>query len=331
MKHAVFTALVVLCVGAFLGSARQEGPPAKALSRPPSPRASPSIATSPTSPADTPAKGWICICPRREGPAADHQHPRRRVPDGQQGNGRAAGLPRPGLRRGLDQLPPEPARRLPRPDRGLQGRRPLAARQRRRVRPRPESLCRLGRLGRRAPGRHARHDRRREGVRRRREPRPSPAACRRWWTTSVRRTSCRWTRIACPTASVHDPADSPESQLIGGAIQENKEKAAKANPITYVTEDAPPFLICHGDADPLVPHHQSVLLEAALKKAGVPVTFYTVKGAGHGRFNDPKVPELTKEFLAKHRGPEVAPPPRPGLRPRRERSRSASSRRRWAR
>lgn len=97
---------------------------------------------------------------------------------------------------------------------------------------------------------------------------------------------------------VHDTADSPESQLVGGPIQQNKEKVAKANPITYVTKNAPPFLICHGDADPMVPHHQSELLAAALKKAGVPVTFYTVKGAGHGRFNDPNVPRLTREFLA---------------------------------
>ncbi|MCL4180410.1 MAG: alpha-L-fucosidase [Verrucomicrobia bacterium] len=103
-----------------------------------------------------------------------------------------------------------------------------------------------------------------------------------------------------PNGQLHDPADSPESELIGGAIQENQEKAARANPITYVTAGDPPFLICHGDQDPLVPHHQSELLEAALKQAGVPVTFYTVKGAGHGRFNDPKVPELTREFLAKH-------------------------------
>jgi acetyl esterase/lipase len=99
---------------------------------------------------------------------------------------------------------------------------------------------------------------------------------------------------------VHDSADSPESLLIGRPIQENKELTSRANPITYVTPGDPPFLICHGDADPLVPHHQSDLLEAALKKAGVPVTFYTVKGAGHGRFNDSRVPELTREFLAAH-------------------------------
>jgi len=103
-----------------------------------------------------------------------------------------------------------------------------------------------------------------------------------------------------PDGQVHNTPDSPESQLIGGPIQENKEKVAKANPITYVTKDDAPFLIIHGDVDPLVPHHQSEILEAALKKAGVPVSFYTVKGAGHGGFKDPNVPKLTKKFFDKH-------------------------------
>ena len=103
-----------------------------------------------------------------------------------------------------------------------------------------------------------------------------------------------------PDGMVHDAADSPGSLLIGGPIQKRPAETAQANPITYVTPDDPPFLICHGDRDPLVPHHQSQLLEAALKQAGVPVTFYTVQGAGHGGFKDPKVPELTREFLAQH-------------------------------
>lgn len=106
-----------------------------------------------------------------------------------------------------------------------------------------------------------------------------------------------------PNGQLHDPADSPESLLVGGAIRENKDKTARANPITYVTKEDPPFLICHGDADPLVPHHQSELLAAALQAAGVPVNFYTVKGAGHGRFNDPKVVELTEEFLGRQLKP----------------------------
>jgi acetyl esterase/lipase len=102
-----------------------------------------------------------------------------------------------------------------------------------------------------------------------------------------------------PGGQVHDGADSPESRLVGGAIQQNQDKVARANPITYVTKDAPPFLIVHGSADPLVPHHQSELLEAALKQKSVAVTLYTVEGGGHGGFTDPKVAELTGEFLAR--------------------------------
>ena len=83
-------------------------------------------------------------------------------------------------------------------------------------------------------------------------------------------------------AMVHDTPDSPESQLVGGPIRDNPDKVARANPITYVTPDDPPFLIVHGDADLLVPHHQSELLEAALRKAGVRVRFVTIPGGPHG-------------------------------------------------
>lgn len=106
-----------------------------------------------------------------------------------------------------------------------------------------------------------------------------------------------------PDGMIHDAPDSPESELVGGPIQENPAKVAQANPITYVTAAAPPFLVIHGDQDPLVPHGQSVLLVEALQKADVNVTFYTVAGAGHGGFTDPQVPELTHTFLSKHLGP----------------------------
>ena len=106
-----------------------------------------------------------------------------------------------------------------------------------------------------------------------------------------------------PDGLVHDAPDSPESQLVGGAIQEHQDRVARANPVTYVSKDAPPFLIVHGNKDPLVPYQQSVLLNDALKKAGVPVTFYKVEGGGHGWFKDPKVPELTKVFLEQHLKP----------------------------
>ena len=101
----------------------------------------------------------------------------------------------------------------------------------------------------------------------------------------------------------HDPPDSPESELIGGPIQENQARVAKANPLTYVSPEAPPFLIIHGDRDPLVPYQQSVLLKSALEAAGVPVLFYTVAGGGHGQFTDPLVAELTRTFLEQYLSP----------------------------
>jgi acetyl esterase/lipase len=91
---------------------------------------------------------------------------------------------------------------------------------------------------------------------------------------------------------------SPEALLIGGVILENREKAEKANPIAYVTKDAAPFLIVHGDADKLVPINQSELLETALKKANVPVMRHTVKGGGHGGFDDPQIGQMVTAFLA---------------------------------
>jgi len=85
-----------------------------------------------------------------------------------------------------------------------------------------------------------------------------------------------------PGAMDHDAADSPESVLIGGPIQKNPEKAAKASPITYVSADDPPFLILHGDQDRTVLLNQSQLLHDALRKLGVRVRLGIVKGQGHG-------------------------------------------------
>jgi acetyl esterase/lipase len=94
----------------------------------------------------------------------------------------------------------------------------------------------------------------------------------------------------------HNAPDSPESKLIGGALLENKDKAAKASPITYVSKDAPPFLIMHGDHDRTVPFNQSELLYTALKEAGVDATLVPMKGAGHG-FGGPEAIAPVRGFL----------------------------------
>lgn len=97
----------------------------------------------------------------------------------------------------------------------------------------------------------------------------------------------------------HDDPKSPEARLIGGPIQENKEKVAKANPITYVSKDDPPFLIVHGDSDEVVPAHQAQLLHEALNKAGVETKLHLVKGAGHA-VGGREVHDQVVAFFNKH-------------------------------
>ena len=100
----------------------------------------------------------------------------------------------------------------------------------------------------------------------------------------------------------HDSPAAPESRLIGGPVQQNAELAENANAITYVTKDDPPFLMQHGDADPLVPMEQSELLAEALQKAGVPVELNILHKAGHGgpAFNTKENIAKIAAFFAKH-------------------------------
>lgn len=100
----------------------------------------------------------------------------------------------------------------------------------------------------------------------------------------------------------HNSPNAPEALLIGGPVQENKEKAEAANPIKYVTADAPPFFIAHGDADMLVPWQQSELLFQALRKARVSATFYRIAGAGHAdpAFNSDMMRAAVLAFLDKN-------------------------------
>lgn len=94
--------------------------------------------------------------------------------------------------------------------------------------------------------------------------------------------------------------------MIDGAIQNNPDKVAAANPITYVSKEDPPFLIVHGDNDPLVPIHQSEILFEAWQHASVPVHFHRIKGGGHGGngFNSADVTKRVSDFstaISSHR------------------------------
>jgi acetyl esterase/lipase len=109
---------------------------------------------------------------------------------------------------------------------------------------------------------------------------------------------------SCGSSMIHDAPDSPESTLIGGPVQDNDDLCALADPITYIDKNDPPFLIVHGDADPLVPHCQSVLLHQALTKHGVQSAMITVPGGGHGNgiWLDKNIERMAAFFTeAKHK------------------------------
>jgi acetyl esterase/lipase len=62
------------------------------------------------------------------------------------------------------------------------------------------------------------------------------------------------------------------------------QSLTQISPARLVTPQAPPFLLIHGDADPVVPLQQSERMLAALKQAGVPAELIVKSGGGHPWF-----------------------------------------------
>lgn len=101
----------------------------------------------------------------------------------------------------------------------------------------------------------------------------------------------------------HDAADSPESRLLGGPPADNRALALANSPVTYIAAERslPPFLIVHGDSDPIVPFNQSVRLYEALRATGHTAVFYSVKGGKHGwDFWSPRLMQLVIDFFDRH-------------------------------
>jgi acetyl esterase/lipase len=109
-----------------------------------------------------------------------------------------------------------------------------------------------------------------------------------------------------PEIAVKKKKPGPVAELLGGKPTEKPELAKLASPIYFVSRDAPPFLLVHGDKDPLVPIAQSEKFYEALKKAGVDATFIRVKDGGHGFSRsgiEPTWAEIMKsvrEFFDRH-------------------------------
>ena len=101
-------------------------------------------------------------------------------------------------------------------------------------------------------------------------------------------------------------AGSPESDLIGAVVNDRPDLAFAASPLHYLerSDSAPPFLIMHGDSDPLIGAPQSVRLKEALREKFGPeaAEYHLLPDTGHGggAFDSGWAQELVVEFLGRN-------------------------------
>ncbi|MFG6685618.1 alpha/beta hydrolase fold domain-containing protein [Mariniflexile sp. HNIBRBA6329] len=76
--------------------------------------------------------------------------------------------------------------------------------------------------------------------------------------------------------------NSPRDWL--GLNNTDAEFVKKVSPINYVSQNSPPIFIAHGDADPIVPYQQSIILYKRLKAFKVKTRLLTIKKGKHGNF-----------------------------------------------
>ena len=108
--------------------------------------------------------------------------------------------------------------------------------------------------------------------------------------------------------------DGPEAAFLGlptrADIAGAPDLARQASPLEWVHNNAPPFLIAHGDRDRVVPPAESLALHTALTRAGATSMLLTLGGAGHEdqAFDSTAHLAVTAAFLrsALHRGTAAA-------------------------
>jgi acetyl esterase/lipase len=90
-----------------------------------------------------------------------------------------------------------------------------------------------------------------------------------------------------------------QETLLGYAPSANPDAARRAGPLSHVRPDAPPFLLIHGDVDPIIPPHHSRLLHEALRQAGADAELVELSGAVHEdpQFWGPDAQHSVRSFL----------------------------------
>jgi alpha-L-fucosidase 2 len=110
------------------------------------------------------------------------------------------------------------------------------------------------------------------------------------------------------------PLNADVHALLDPLIKEKGEREAlkEASPITYVTKNAPPFLLIQGDKDEYIPFTEDTNLQTALQKVGVKCEIIRIPGGAHGTgawHTIPGVPDWERQMTEwlnatlHHKGP----------------------------
>lgn len=83
------------------------------------------------------------------------------------------------------------------------------------------------------------------------------------------------------TADYWNEISSGRKALIGCEFEQNPAAYRAASPLAHVDRNAPPFLLLHGRADPVVPFDQSERFSDALNAVGGTVSLRGYAGQGH--------------------------------------------------
>lgn len=110
---------------------------------------------------------------------------------------------------------------------------------------------------------------------------------------------------------INEGRNTPEAQLLGHTVAQDRQRAQLASPYYHVRADAPPFLHIHGELDEVTPLDQSRRLHTALEEAGGVSKLILVRGAGHGGrliFDHRSIRDRVGHFLHTNMQPQQPEP-----------------------
>lgn len=102
-----------------------------------------------------------------------------------------------------------------------------------------------------------------------------------------------------PTPADNTHYITPIRLFVGEDGAKDEKLLHLSNPINFVSEKTPPFLILHGTADIVVSYQNSIKLYEALQAKGIPSDLYLLENVNHAthEFWQPEIKELILEFL----------------------------------